>query len=100
MYVSTIFLYNLTSREVFTKCEILVRDIWRRIWGQFLHVLWGIGTNSSQCEIYEVRNLRFIGAAWTGSTLFTYGNMITYDPTLVDLVSYAFILCTNMNLYS
>ena len=23
------------------------------------HVLWGIGTNSSQCEIYEVCNLRF-----------------------------------------
>ena len=31
-------------------CDLLV---------PIFHVLWGICTNSSQCEIYEVRNLRF-----------------------------------------
>ena len=24
--------------------------------------------------------------AWSGSTLFSYGNLIRYDPTLVDLL--------------
>ena len=32
-----------------------------------------------------------------GSTLFAYGNMIRYDPTLVDLTSNVFVLCTNVN---
>ena len=36
------------------------------------------------------------------NTLFSYGNMIRYDPTLVDLTSNFFVLCTNMkvNLYN
>ena len=35
-------------------------------------------------------------AALSGSTLFANGNMIRYDPTLVDLTSYFFVLCTNV----
>ena len=31
--------------------------------------------------------------------LFTYGNMIGYDPTLMDLTSNFFVLCTNMKVY-
>ena len=34
-------------------------------------------------------------ACLIGSTLFAYGN-IRYDPTLVDLTSNFFVLCTNM----
>ena len=30
-------------------------------------------------------------AAWSGSTLFAYGNMIRYDPTLVDMTSVFFL---------
>ena len=42
-----------------------------------------------------------VRAAWSGSTLFAYGNMIKYDPTLVDqtLTSNFFVLCTNMKVY-
>ena len=42
-----------------------------------------------------------IRAALSGSTLFDYGNMIRYDPTLVDLTSNFFVLCTNLkkNIY-
>ena len=42
-----------------------------------------------------------ISAAWSGSTLFAYGN-IRYDPTLVDLTSNFFVLCTNVkvNIYN
>ena len=36
-----------------------------------------------------------IRAALSGSTLFAYGNMIKYDPTLVDLTSNFFVLYTN-----
>ena len=32
-------------------------------------------------------------------TLFAYGNIIRYDPTLVDLTSNFFILCTNAKVY-
>ena len=32
----------------------------------------------------------------SGSSLFDYGNMIRYDPTLVDLTCNFFVLCTNM----
>ena len=32
-----------------------------------------------------------VGAAWSGSALFSHGNMISYDPTLVDLTSYSFV---------
>ena len=35
-----------------------------------------------------------VRAAWSGSTLFAYGNMIRYDPTLVDLTSSFFVLHT------
>ena len=35
-----------------------------------------------------------VRAAWSGSTLFAYGNIS--DPTLVDLTSNVFALCTNM----
>ena len=31
--------------------------------------------------------------------LFAYGNMIRYDPTLVDLPSYFCVLCTNVKVY-
>ena len=34
-------------------------------------------------------------ALWSGSTLFAYGNMVRYDPTLVDPLSNFFGLCTN-----
>ena len=40
-----------------------------------------------------------VRAAWPGSTLLAYGNMIRYDPTLVDLTSIFFVLCTNMKVY-
>ena len=38
-------------------------------------------------------------AAWSGSAVFAYGNMIRYDTTLVDLTSDFFVLCTNMKVY-
>ena len=31
--------------------------------------------------------------------LFAYGNMIRYDPTLVDFTSNFFVLCTNVKVY-
>ena len=36
-----------------------------------------------------------------GSTLFAYGNMIRYDPTLAELTSNFFVLhvCTNVKVY-
>ena len=37
--------------------------------------------------------------AWSGSTLLYYGNMIRYDPTLVDLTNTFFVLCTNVKVY-
>ena len=38
----------------------------------------------------------------SGSTLFSYGNMFRYDPTLVELTDNFFVLCTNVkgNLYN
>ena len=41
----------------------------------------------------------FFRAALSGSTLFAYGNMIRYDPTLVDLTSNFCVLCTNVKVY-
>ena len=38
-------------------------------------------------------------AALSGFTLFAYGNMIRYDPSLMDLASNFFVLCTNVNVY-
>ena len=35
-----------------------------------------------------------VRAAWSWSTLFANENMVRYDPTLVDLTSYFFVLCT------
>ena len=40
-----------------------------------------------------------VRAAWSGSILFAYGNMIGYDPTLEDLTSNFFVLCTNVKVY-
>ena len=40
-----------------------------------------------------------VRAAWSGSTLFAYGNNIRYDPTLVDLTSNFFVLCTSVKVY-
>ena len=37
-----------------------------------------------------------VRAASSGSTLFAYGNLISYDPTLVDQTNNFFVLCTNM----
>ena len=28
-----------------------------------------------------------------------YGNMIRYEPTLVDLIGNAFVICTNVKVY-
>ena len=41
-------------------------------------------------------------AAKSGSALFGHGNMIIYDPALVDLTCNVFVLCTNVkvNLYN
>ena len=33
------------------------------------------------------------------ATLFAYRNMIRYSPTLVDLISNFFVLCTNVKVY-
>ena len=35
-----------------------------------------------------------VRAAISGPILFAYGNIIGYDPTLVDLTSNIFVLCT------
>ena len=40
-----------------------------------------------------------VRAAWSGPSLFAYGNKITYDPTLVDLTSNVFFLCTNVKVH-
>ena len=39
-----------------------------------------------------------VRAAWSGSTLFAYGNML-YDPTLVDLASNFFVQSTNVKVF-
>ena len=47
-----------------------------------------------------------VRAAWSGSTLFAYGNMIRYDPALVDLtfpisqLSLWYLHCTDQDLRS
>ena len=43
--------------------------------------------------------LIYTRAARSGSTLFAYGNLIRYNPTLVGLISYFFVLYTNMKVY-
>ena len=40
-----------------------------------------------------------VRAAWSVSTLFAYGKLIRYDPTLVNLTSNFFVLCTNVKVY-
>ena len=40
-----------------------------------------------------------VRAACSASTLFAYGNMIRYDPTLVELTSNFFVLHTNVKVY-
>ena len=40
-----------------------------------------------------------ISVVRSGSTLFTYVNMIISDPTLMDLTSNFFVLCTNLKVY-
>ena len=40
-----------------------------------------------------------VRADWSGPTLFAYGNMIRYDPTLVELTSNFFVLCTTVKAY-
>ena len=40
-----------------------------------------------------------VRAAWSGFSLFADGNMIRYGPTLVDLASNFFVLCTNMKVH-
>ena len=35
----------------------------------------------------------------TPSLLLAYGNMISYDPTLVDITSHFLVQCTNMKVY-
>ena len=41
-----------------------------------------------------------VRAAWSGSTLFAYGNMIRYEnPTLVNLTGNSFVLCTKVKVY-
>ena len=40
-----------------------------------------------------------IRAASSRSILVAYGNMIRYDPTLVDLASNLFVICTNVKVY-
>ena len=42
---------------------------------------------------------KLVRAARSGPTLFAYGKMIRYDPTLVELTSYFFVLCTNEKVY-
>ena len=44
-------------------------------------------------------SVALVRAARSGSTLFALGNMIRYDPTLVDFTSNFFILCTNVKVY-
>ena len=41
----------------------------------------------------------FIRATRSGYTLFACENMIRYDPTLVDLASNFFVLCTKLKVY-
>ena len=41
----------------------------------------------------------FVRTALSGFTLFAYGNMIRCDPTLVDLTSNFFVLCTKVKVY-
>ena len=46
----------------------------------------------------QTEQAALVRAAWSGSTLFAYANMIIYDPTLVDLTSKIFFPCTNMKI--
>ena len=40
-----------------------------------------------------------VRAAWSGTTLLAYGNMIRYDHILVDLTCNFLVLCTNVKVY-
>ena len=46
-------------------------------------------------------NLRFGGHSFPLKTLlkFSYGDMVRYDPTIVDLTSNFFVLCINVKVY-
>ena len=54
-------------------------------------------TFANRSDPYQAALVR---AAWSGSTLFAYGNMIRYDTSLVDLTSNFFVLCINVRVYS
>ena len=65
----------------------------------FYGKIWGILENvprflKNAFHIPEEHHLGFkLGIS---ATLFAYGNMIRYDPTLMDLTSNFFVLCTNV----
>ena len=40
-----------------------------------------------------------VRAARSGSNLFAYINMIRYEPTLMNLTTNFFVLCTNVKVY-
>ena len=48
---------------------------------------------TAQFPSWNVSYVNLLRPAWSGSTLFAYGIMIRYDPTLVDLTSNFFVLC-------
>ena len=59
-------------------------------------------TSSTPFKTYANRaapdQAALVRASWSGSTLFSYGNMIRYHPTLVDLSNNFFVLrlCTKV----
>ena len=89
--------------------ETFKKLIWKKVsWPQRKH------EKSPECEhltlylretpfnafanIADPDQAALVRAAWSGSTLFAYGNMIS-DPTLEDMTSNFFVLCTNMQVY-
>ena len=64
----------------------------------------GIELTTPRSAVRQVSAARHVLNKWAMgyvSTLFAYGNMIRYDPTLslVNLTSNFFVLCTNVKAY-
>ena len=47
---------------------------------------------NTSANIADPDQVALVRAAWSGSTLFAYGNMTSYDPTLMDLTSNFFVV--------
>ena len=90
---------NLCYNEVYYKRTVLyaIRDL-SHCWVSTLYLIeTPFNTFANKADPDQAALVR---AAWSGSTLVClWKNIIRYDPTLVDLTSHFFVLCTNVKVY-